>query len=113
MFNVPWLDVSTRLIVAAVVGWAAWRVYSLPTNGDRTSRIFLAHSLVLWSVWYVVLAVFNPPINPWGVLNRALWLPLAAALINMVAVWSHHNQVVEKESERLQGELDEFRAVGV
>lgn len=78
------LDLVTRLAVA--VGYAALTVVlvrllpaTLPDR--RPARIALAATTALWSAWYLALALLDPPAYPWGVLNRALHLPL------IVSVW--------------------------
>lgn len=42
-----------------------------PTVGTLHTVAALFVSVV-WGAWYVTLAVFDPPLHPWGALNRAL-----------------------------------------
>lgn len=52
----------------------------------RPARAFLAVVCLSWAIWYMALALLDPPPYPWGSLTRALHLPLVAALA--VNLWS-------------------------
>ena len=81
-------------LVAVLYGCLAWVAYrSIPAVVPRTrpARRFLASVAVIWTVWYVILAVTTPPLLAWHVgLNRTLHIPLVTAIIFNVWVGRDH-----------------------
>lgn len=76
-------DLVTRLMVAAGYASAALSMFAPPQLFKVGKAFRAAWVLILgaWTAWYVALALFDPDPRVWGVLNRALHLPLVAMLI--------------------------------
>lgn len=78
------MDVATGALIAilyAVLAWVAYRTIPVILPMIRPARRFLAVVALSWSVWYVYLAVYTPPLFRWQVqMNRALHIPLIVAI---------------------------------
>lgn len=93
MFDIEWLDIATRLMVAI-----SYLIVSAPLAYTMTRmnwpwKFWYANAVVIswsWSAWYFFLAFTNPPIVPWGVLNRVGHMPVVFLL--GLATYFRHNE---------------------